>query len=76
MVCDSLSDNMDSDDYVPDVPLPKASCDKTCNAFGLNLLDLCKSRCFRIVNGLLGHDFGNDAFTFASRQRGRPSLTI
>ena len=63
--------HMDSDDYVPDVPdvpLARASCDKTCNTFGLKLLDLCKSTCFRIVNGRLGHEFGNGAFTFASRQ--------
>ena len=35
---------------------------------GLKLLDLCKSTCFRIVNGRLAHDFGNGAFTSASRQ--------
>ena len=65
---DSCNDHMDSDDYVPDVPLARASCDKTCNSFGLKLLHLCKSTCFRIVKGRLGHEFGNGVFTFASQQ--------
>ena len=68
IVCDSVNDHMDSDEYVPDVPLARDSWDKTCNTFGLKLLDLCKSTCFRIVKGRLGHEFGNGVFTFASQQ--------
>ena len=47
---------------------PRASCDKTCNTFGLKLLYLCKSTYFHIVNGRLGREFGDGVFTFACRQ--------
>jgi exonuclease III len=60
-------DLFDSDDYIPDVPLSRASCDKTCNSFGLRLLDLCKSSGIRIVNGRVSHDCGVGSYTFASR---------
>lgn len=61
-------DQVDSDDYIPDEPLSRASSDKTCNSFGLKLLDLCKSSCIRIVNGRLSNDCGVGSFTFASGQ--------
>ena len=47
---------------------PRASCDKTCNTFGLKLLYLCKSTYFHIVNGRLDREFGDGVFTFACRQ--------
>jgi len=51
-------------DYLPDEPLARASLDKTCNAFGNRLLDLCISTGIRIANGRLyrDHMIGNNTF--------------
>ena len=45
--------NVDSFDYNPDVPLPRASVDKVSNSQGTQLLDLCKSTSMKIGNGRL-----------------------
>ena len=55
---------IDSFAYNPDEPLPRASVDKTSNAQGTLLLDLCKSTSIRIGNGRL--DDGQN-FSFYSR---------
>ncbi|KAL4221122.1 hypothetical protein ACF0H5_019381 [Mactra antiquata] len=65
---DRSIDSIDYDEYLPDVPLSRASCDKHCNNFGVKLLDLCKSYCLRIFNGRLGHDFGRGSYTYVSPQ--------
>ena len=52
--CD-CSISLIDDDYVPDVPLIRASLDHT-NSFGIKLLDLCKSTSLRIANGRLERD--------------------
>ncbi|XP_060568367.1 P-selectin-like [Ruditapes philippinarum] len=53
--------NMDDIDYVPDIPLRRASMDKSCNSFGVKVLDLCKANNLRIVNGRLFNDMsGSD----------------
>ena len=40
---DYVNTYIDADDYVPDKTLSRASRDKVCNAFGVRLLDICKS---------------------------------
>ena len=47
------NDFVDADNYIPDCPSLRASFDKTCNSFGIRLLELCKSTYYRIVNGRL-----------------------
>ena len=47
---DNVNRSVDLDDYIPDQHLSRASRDKVCNAFGVPM-HLCKSCCFRIVNG-------------------------
>ena len=37
-----------------------------CNAFGVRLLDICKSNCIRVVNGRLCDDCSKGDFTFIS----------
>lgn len=56
--------NIDSFDYNPDVPLPRASVDTVSNSQGTQLLDLCKSTSLKIGNGRL--DDGH-CFTYYSR---------
>ena len=56
VVLDRINEYFDDHDYVPDNNLTRASMDKTCNAFGTKLLDLCISNNLRIVNGRLGCD--------------------
>ena len=64
IVFDDINITCDSDGYEPDVPLCRASFDKRCNAWGYNLLDLCKATGFRVVNGRLNNDRGN--YTYIS----------
>ena len=52
----------DYDNYIPDCPSLRASPDSTCNSFGMQLIELCKSSGVRIVNGRL--DKGS--FTYIS----------
>ena len=61
---DSNVRNIDSFDYNPDVPLPRASVDKVSNSQGTQLLDMCKSTSMKIGNGRL--DDGQ-CFTHYSR---------
>lgn len=64
VVHDDNVHGIDSFDYNPDEPLPRASVDKTSNAQGTQLLDLCKSTSMKIGNGRL--DDGQN-FTYYSR---------
>lgn len=61
---DNRVHDIDSFDYNPDEPLPRASIDKVSNAQGAQLLDLCKSTSMKIGNGRL--DDGQ-SFTYYSR---------
>ena len=63
IVCDNCNVNTDVFDYVQDDPLARASLDRNTNAFGLRLLDLCKSTGFRICNGRMGTDRGIGEYT-------------
>ena len=56
---------LDDDDCVPHNTLVRASVDKVCHNVGVKLLDLCKSTCFRLVNGRLHRDC-EGMFTFAN----------
>ena len=58
IVCDRSVDNIDHDEYFPDIPLPRHSHDNTVNSHGQKLLDLCKATSLRIANGRLGRDCG------------------
>ena len=64
VVHDDNVHGIDSFDYNPDEPLPRASVDKISNAQGTQLLDLCKSTSMKIGNGRL--DDGQN-FTYYSR---------
>ena len=66
IIHDIFNGEIDFDDYLPDVPLSRASSDKTCNAFGLKLIDLCKATGCRIANGRLGKDAENGMLTYVS----------
>ena len=61
---DRYVQTIDSYDYIPDVPLPRASIDTVSNAQGTQLLDLCKSTSVNIVNGRLDE---GQSFTYFSR---------
>jgi hypothetical protein len=56
ITCDIFDINIDDSDYVPDMPLRRASMDKSCNSFGVKVLDLCKANNLRIANGRLFND--------------------
>jgi len=56
---------LDDDDYVPDNTLVWASVDKVCNNLWVKCVDLCKSTCFRLVNGRL-HRACEGMFKFAN----------
>lgn len=66
IVHDNVNCFTDFVDYIPDVPLTRASMDKICNNYGSKLLDLCKSTCLRILNGRLGTDYDVGEFTYVS----------
>lgn len=53
---DKINLSIDSDDYIPDEPLPRQVKDKTLNNFGIQLLDICKATDLRICNGRLDDD--------------------
>jgi len=65
---DSVNNIIDDICYIPDTTLVRASRDKTCNNFGVKLLDLCKSTCLRIVNGRLCDDNNVGEYTYTSSQ--------
>ena len=67
IVCDTLVDSIDEDDYSPDEPLPRRSLDNAFNSHGLKLLDLCKATSLRIANGRLGRDCDIGTYTYASQ---------
>ena len=64
---DKFNIEIDDIDYIPDNPIPRSSLDKTCNSFGVKLLDLCKCTGLRIVNGRLYND-NLGSYTYASTQ--------
>jgi len=61
---DRLVLDTDQEDYVPDLPISRASLDSKSNNFGTRLLDLCKSSALRIVNGRLDDDYNKGMYTF------------
>lgn len=61
---DRTNSYTDDTDYIPDVPLHRASVDNVSNSHGIKLLDLCKSSTLRIVNGRIGN---TDCHTFVSK---------
>ena len=67
IVCDRNGDDVDDNDYVPDMYFGRVSMDGKCNNFGRRLLDLCKATNRRIVNGRLGKDQGVGSFTYVSQ---------
>ncbi|XP_053380327.1 uncharacterized protein LOC128548838 [Mercenaria mercenaria] len=50
---DRMNSILDSDDYVPDLPLDRTSMDTQFNPYGIQLLDMCKATGLRICNGRL-----------------------
>jgi len=54
IVCDTVCSFLDENDYSPDVTMVRASPDNVSNGHGVKLLDLCKSKHLRIVNGRIG----------------------
>ncbi|XP_053405174.1 uncharacterized protein LOC128558910 [Mercenaria mercenaria] len=68
VACDRQISDLDSVDYLPDVPLLRASYDKVCNGRGVKLLDLCKTTSMRLANGRLHNDYNNGFFTYYNRQ--------
>ena len=50
---DKYVQTIDSYDYIPDEPLPRASINIVSNAQGMQLLDLCKSTSVNIIYGRL-----------------------
>ena len=61
---DRYVQTIDSYDYIPDLPLPRASIDTVSNAQGTQLLDLCKSTSINIVYGRLDE---GQSLTYFSR---------
>lgn len=43
VIFDTVHNVNDHDDYIPGVPLCRASLDKVCNSHGTKLLNICKS---------------------------------
>ena len=68
IVSDSTISEPDENDYLFDTACSRASQDKTCNARGSQLLDICKSTDFLIANGRLGNDCEKGAFSYFSKQ--------
>ena len=59
---DKFNVEIDDADYIADSPIPRSSLNKTCNSFGVKLLDFCKCTGLRIVNGRLYNDNLNESF--------------
>ena len=68
IVSDSTISEPDENDYLFDTACSRASQDKTCNARGSQLLDICKSTDLLIANGRLGNDCEKGAFSYFSKQ--------
>lgn len=64
---DNIIRDLDPDDYLNDEGSGRASQDKICNGRGIRLLDFCKATNMRIMNGRLGIDNSNGAYTYFCR---------
>ena len=66
IVCDRNTESIDDEEYIPDIPLVRASEDKISNGQGTKLLDLCKATALRIANGRIGADSKSGSFTYTN----------
>ena len=66
IVLDEQVIDIDDNDYVPDIPLPRVSEDKSSNNQGTKLLDLCKATGLRIANGRIGEDSKSGSYTYTN----------
>jgi hypothetical protein len=63
----SINQSYDDESYVPDKCISRASLDKTCNSYGVKLIDLCRSTNIRLVNGRLYKNNNVGMYTYVSQ---------